>query len=459
MTVLRLISIFVSVFLAMPTTANAESLADVVRQAVATNPSITAAQASRSASLSVLDQAKGRFLPELDVSADIGREKIDRPQGLGPDLNDTWRERRQVTISFRQILFDGFDRLNGFYSSQSRISAASYKILARSEAVAINAIEAYIDVERHNRLLYLANKLVDRHITLLKVVTARLDGGKAPIGDVEQTRERLEGARALVAQIDVARESAIEKFAATVGARPSKLRPVKYAPGIPKSKGAALLMAKQHNPRVIAAMEAINIAGYDRDQFKSNLYPNLYLEGFATRGENLAGTPGKNEELRAMLVLRWNLFAGGTKRARVNELAEREAEKFAEHDILIRELEQAVGISWARLSKGKAQIDALNAQVALNKKVVASYQNEYDANKRSLLDVLDAENTSFGNEFALSNAKSIRLFASYQLLAHMGTLLEKLGVEKPAGGDAAVSAPVGSSNNFGLSGFVIPPLK
>ena len=103
MTILRLISIFVSVFLAMPTTANAESLADVVRQAVATNPSITAAQASRSASLSVLDQAKGRFLPELDVSADIGREKIDRPQGLVPDLNDTWRERRQVTISFRQF--------------------------------------------------------------------------------------------------------------------------------------------------------------------------------------------------------------------------------------------------------------------------------------------------------------------------------------------------------------------
>lgn len=459
MSVLRLFAIFTAVLLVIPTIANAASLADVVREAVATNPSITAAQASKSASLRVLDQAKGRFLPEIDISADYGKQKIDRPEGLGPDVNDVWRERRQATISFRQILFDGFDRLNGVYSSQSRISAASYKVLARSEAVALNAIEAYIDVERHNHLLYLARKHVKRHVMLLSVTRTRVEGGKSPIGDLEQTKERLEGAKALVAQIDVARESAIEKFAATVGSRPKKLRPVKYAPGLPRSKGAVLVMAKQHNPRVIAAMEAINTAGFDRDQFKSNLYPNLYLEGSATRGEELDGTPGKNEELKAMLVLRWKLYAGGTQRARVAELVEREAEKFAEHDILIRELEQAVGISWARLSKGKAQIDALRAQVAQNKKVVASYQDEYDANKRSLLDVLDAENTSFGNEFALSNAKAIRLFASYQLLAHMGTLLEELGVEKPAGGDAAVTAPPNRSSSFGLSNFVIPPLK
>ncbi|MGB7288018.1 MAG: TolC family outer membrane protein [Salaquimonas sp.] len=459
MKVLRVNALVVGLTLLATTNSFSDNLTDVVRKAVATNPNVTAAQANRAASLSVLDQAKGRFLPEIDINGDIGKQKIDRPNGLGPDVNDVWRKRRQVTIGFRQVLFDGLDRLNGLYSSQARISAASYKILARSEAVALNAIEAYIDVERHNRLLYLANQHVERHRSLLRVISQRLEGGKAPIGDVEQTRERLEGAKALVAQIDIARESAIEKFAATVGSRPNKLRPVKYAPGLPKSKQAALDSAMINNPRVSAAVADISTAGYDRDQFKSNLYPNLFLEGSATRGEDLDGTPGKNEELKAMLVLRWKLYAGGTQRARVAELVEREAEKIAEHDILIRELEQAVGISWARFSKGGAQINALAAQVKQNKKVVASYQNEYDANKRSLLDVLDAENTSFGNEFALSNARAIRLFSSYQLLAHMGMLLQELGVDKPAGGDGAAIAPPRASGNFGLSNFTIPPLK
>lgn len=460
MRVLRLTTLIAAFVLSFSYThVFAETLTDVVRKAVATNPNVAAAQANQRASLKVYDQAKGRFLPEVDLNADIGKQRIDRPEGLGPDINDVWRKRRQVTIGFRQILFDGFDRLNGLYSSQARISAASYKILARSEAVALNAIEAYIDVERHNRLLYLARKHVERHNFLLKTINQRLEGGRAPLGDLEQTRERLEGAKALVAQIDIARETAIEKFASIVGSRPGKLRPVKFAPGLPKSKEAALSSAKLNNPRVAAALEEINSAGYDRDQFKANLLPNIYLEGSASRGEELDGTPGKSEELKAMLVLRWKLYAGGTQRARVGELVEREAEKIAEYDILIRELEQAVGVSWARFSKGRSQVNALSEQVKQNKKVVASYQNEYDADKRSLLDVLDAENTSFGNEFALSNARAIRLFASYQLIAHMGVLLETLGVDRPAGGDAQAIAPVGVSNNFGLSNFVIPPLK
>ena len=458
MRVLRICTVLAGLFIG-PAIGNAETIADVVSEAVATNPSVSAAQASRNATLRVLDQAKGRFLPEVDISADIGKQKIDRPEGLGPDINDVWRHRRQATVGFRQILFDGFDRLNGIYSSEARITSASYKILARSEAVALNAIEAYIDVERHNHLLYLAHEHVERHKSLLSLINQRLEGGKAPIGDLEQTKERLEGAKALVAQIDVARESAVEKFAATVGRRPGKLAPVKMAPGLPGSKEAALSMAKVNNPRVSAALQDIQSAGYDRDQFRSNLYPNVYLEGSASRGEELDGTPGKSEELKAMLVLRWKIFAGGTQRARVAELTEREAEKIAEHEILIRELEEAVGVSWARYSKGAAQVTALANQVSQNKKVVASYQNEYDADKRSLLDVLDAENTSFGNEFQLSNARAIRLFASYQLLAHMGNLLQELGVARPAGGDAAAIAPTPTFNTFGLSSFTIPPLK
>lgn len=460
MRVPRIIALLGVCLFLSPGLAAAETLHDAVRKAVETNPSITAAQANRGATLKVYDQAKGRFLPEVDLHADWGKQRVDRPLGLGPDVNDVWRERRQATISFRQILFDGFDRLNGLYSSQARISAASYKILARSEAVALNAIEAYIDVRRHNNLIWLARQHVVRHRKLLSLTRERFEGGKAPIGDVLQTEERLEGAKALVAQIDVARETAIEKFIAAVGSPPGKLSGVKRAPGLPKSRGAALIIAKQNNPRVNAALEEIATAGFDKDQFKSSLYPNVYLEGSATRGEELDGTPGRNDELKAMVVLRWQLYAGGTKRARIGELAEREAEKVAEYDILMRELEQAVGIAWARYSKGQAQINALRAQVVQNKKVIASYQDEYDANKRSLLDVLDAENTSFGNEFALSNARAIQLFAGYQLLAHMGNLLDKLGIQRPAGGDQAIVAPSGvSTSNFGLQNFTIPPLK
>ena len=432
----------IAVAIAMATTtfhAQATTLREAVQQAVLTNPRIDAAQANRRANEYSFKQAKGRFLPELELNADIGQQKIDRPEGLGPDVNDQWQDRRQATISIRQVLFDGWDRANDIYRSQAGISAASYRVLVRSEAVGLNSVEAYIDVIRHRDLLALANDNLKRHQALLRIIQERYDGGRAPIGDLQQTIERVEAAKALVAQIKVASETARAKYKNAVGVPPSSLKSVSYATGIPKSVAEVTNRAVRNNPRVKEAVAETEVSYFNKEQFRSTLFPQVYLEGSATRGEDLEGTPGRNDELEARVVLRWKLFDGGVRRNRTAELGERYSEKIAEQMILVRELTQEVEIAWARLVDGRAEVQAVQREVAQNTKVVASYQDEYNANKRSLLDVLDAENAKFGSQFELSNVTALHVFSSYELLAQMGVLLDTLGVQAPSvpdvGGD------------------------
>lgn len=439
--------------------AMSASLAEAVREAVKTNPRIEAAQANYRATLYTLDQARGRFFPEVDVSADFGKQQIDRPQGLGPFVNEVPRTRRQVTVTVRQAIFDGWDRANQLYRSQARIDAASHRILARSEAVALNAVEAYIDVNRHTRLLQLARRHVERHEELLRLIEARLEGGAAPLGDRAQTLERLEGARALVAQIEVAREAAIAKYRASVGSKPGRLQHVGYAKPLPESTQAIMASALENNPRLQAVESEIEIADFDTEQFKSRLYPNLSLEGSATRGEEIDGTPGRNNELKAMLVLRWQLLDGGIRRARVEELTERKFEKVAERDILLRELQQAVDTAWGRFTKGWAQVAALERQSVQNQEVIDSYKDEYDANKRSLLDVLDAENANFGTQFDLSNVRALHVLSSYEILAQMGVLLKQFGIDHPLLADDTIETPAEYGLTGGLRSFKIPPLR
>jgi adhesin transport system outer membrane protein len=408
--------------------SSATTLSEAVQQAVLTNPKIDAAQANRRANEYSFKQAKGRFLPEVELGADIGQQKIDRPNGLGPDVNDTWQDRRQATISVRQVLFDGWDRANDIYRSQANISAASFKVMVRSEAVGLNSVEAYIDVVRHNELLALAEDNVRRHQALLKIIQERYDGGRSPIGDLEQTVERVESAKALVARIKVARETAKAKYKNAVGVPPSNLKPVKYATGIPKSVAEVTDRAIRNNPRVKEAVAESQVAYFDQQQFKSTLYPQIFLEGAATRGENLEGTPGRNDELEAMVTLRWKLFDGAVRQNRTAELGERHSEKLAEQMILVRQLTEEVETAWARLVEGRAEVTAIKTEVAQNIKVVATYRDEYNANKRSLLDLLDAENARFSSQFELSNVISVHIFSSYELLAQMGVLLKSLGV-------------------------------
>jgi len=328
------------------TSVSAMSLAEAVSRAVRTNPDIKAAQASQRATLQVRNQAAGRFLPEVNLNADFGFQRINRPEGFGPLVNDIWRNRRRATVNIKQVLFDGWDRINDYYSSQARISAASQKILARSETIALNVVEAYIDVLRHQKLLKLARDNVSRHRALLKLVQARVTGGASSSGDLEQTKERLQAALALVAQIKVARETSKAKFKRVVGIGPRKLSSVKRARYSYKSSASATRYAIAHNPRLKAISAEIDVAGFRRKQFRSTLMPQIYLEGSASRGIDLEGTPGRSDELKGMVVLSWKLYDGGIRQSRIAELHEREYEKIAEHDALIRQVREAVEIAW-----------------------------------------------------------------------------------------------------------------
>ena len=188
--------------------------------------------------------------------------------------------------------------------------------------------------------------------------------------------------------------------------------------------------------------------------------PQLYLEGNATRGEDLDGTPGRNDELEAKVVLSWKLLDGGIRRNRESELSERTSEKVAEQMVLVAQLTEEVETSWARLTTGSAEVEAITRQVRQDAKVVAAYQDEYSANKRSLLDVLDAENSRFASQFELSNVRALHLFSSYELLAQMGVLLDTLGIEAPKDSEQPDDAlPLLMRNSSSGGRYAIPPLS
>lgn len=451
---------FVAPFaLCLAGSANAMSLKEAVEKAVTENPSVAAAQASFRATQSVRQQSIGRFFPEVTVSGEVREEIIDRPKAFGPEDNNLFRRGNNIGVTVSQILFDGFDRINDLYRSRARISAASHKILARSEAVALNGIEAYIDVVRHDRLIQLGQQNVQRHRDLLALVAARVEGGKNTEGDLRQTRERLQAALALLSQIRTARDIASAKFKNAVGVAPRRLRRAPL-PRLPfNSSASAVETAMVSNPRLAALRDEIDAAGFQTGQARAGFYPTVTLEGAGSRGDDLDGTSGRSDEFSAKIRFSWKVFDGLVQLRRVEELTEREYVKIAERDIVLREVIQEIEISWSRIIEGRQQVAAKAKQLEETKKVVAAYREEYEADRRSLLDVLDAENTRFAIEFELSNVRSIRAFAAYQILGHAGVLLQHLGIDRPLGGERASEGVYGSSYSSPIKSFAIPPLK
>lgn len=139
---------------------------DALKQAMATNPGVGEAAANRRATESELRQQQSTLLPQVRVEARVGPEKFNQQIVPAPLGNDTWRNGRDVSVVGRQLVFDGFTSLNEIWRQSARVSAAAARVHERTELLALDAAEAYIDIIRYQRLISIAEDNVRVHRSL-----------------------------------------------------------------------------------------------------------------------------------------------------------------------------------------------------------------------------------------------------------------------------------------------------
>ena len=75
------------------------------------------------------------------------------------------------------------------------------------------------------------------------------------------------------------------------------------------------------------------------------------------------------------------------------------------------------GRAWSRLQNRKPLASKLEAQSRITDDVLLSYREQFNIGRRSLLDVLDAQNTRNNVQAASRNSAAARVYAQYRVLA------------------------------------------
>ena len=149
----------------------------------------------------------------------------------------------------------------------------------------------------------------------------------------------------------------------------------------------------------------------------------------------------------------WDIFRGGQDVWRRSEKAERFTEATMRHARLQRDAYESIDKAWNARTITATRIAALTRQLEADRKTIAAFQKEYELGQRSLIDLLNAQNQYFNAAVSLTSARGVIVFADYQLLAAMGTLIEYLKAPPPV--DAA---PV-DLLSFGLPAYALPTLR
>ena len=115
------------------------------------------------------------------------------------------------------------------------------------------------------------------------------------------------------------------------------------------------------------------------------------------------------------------------------------------HARLQRDANESVDKAWAARVITADRIATLELQTEAAARSSTAYSKEYDLGQRSLIDLLNAENTSFNAQVSLISARSVAVFADYQLLAAMGKLLDYIRAPHPVDAE-----PLGPPGTYGL---------
>ena len=400
---------------------------DAAQKAIVTNPEVEAKWHAFRAAMNEQDVARGGYLPRVDLSAGIGRERLDAPGGSV--LNYT---RSGTTLSLTQMLYDGF----ATRSEVARLGYAKltryYEVLDAAESTALEAVRAYEDILRYRELMNLARENYVQHKFLFDQIMERVQAGVGRRVDLELASGRLALAESNLLTEATNLHDVSARYLRIVGETPAdNLSPANLSTrNVPPAIAEALKLAYEGNPAFNAAIENIRAAKSELDGKDAPFQPRVDFRARQDLTDNYLGVEGQRTQQVVELVLSYNLYKGGSDTAAKRQYNERLNLAKDLRDKSCRDIRQTLTIAHNDITRLEEQLRYLNQHQLATSKAREAYRSQFDIGQRTLLDLLDTENEYFQAKRAYTNAQHDQIIAKARTLAGMGRLLQALEISR-----------------------------
>lgn len=415
--------------------AHALTIEAAFAQALRTNPVLHAARDGSRASHEDVAVARSAWRPTIEATAGASASRTRRSVSDPPSLTSD-ADQRSLALTYTQNVFrSGRDRAR-LMQATADVRQQHALVEAREQEVVLETAIAYLDVLR-------AERVVELRDASLKAIEARVreTGAQYRVGDRTRTDVAQAEAEREIATVEVlsARtelDVLRSRFRALVGLPPEGLDPAGEPTGLPSSLEEALEAARRDDPRVRAAVAALESSGQAVRVARAEQGPRVDLQASVTRTEDHVGGFGASDstDLSTVIGARLTvpLYRGGAGSALVRRATHERAQRRNEHMVAIRNAELAAENSWRRLQAARRRHAAFTAAVAASREVLAGILREAEVGERTVREVLDAETGLVSNRVRALSAERDVVVEAYRLLAAAGRLtahrLEVAGV-------------------------------
>ncbi|NGN98447.1 TolC family outer membrane protein [Grimontia sp. S25] len=429
----RLLSVALSGAVLLPTTAYSDTLEQAVAKALSSSPDVRRAFHAHKAQQEQIDQAFSGYLPVVDLTAGYGWEKTNSPSTRAAGREDDELNPGEAGISIRQALFSGFQTQNEVDRSRAAANASYWNLISASEDQALETVRVYIKYLQAKQIVELSEENLKSHETIYGQIKEKTDSGLGSSADLSQITGRLARAKSNLIAARNNLMDARSNYIRVVNVPPEGLNtPLPDAALIPDDLNQTIAIAEKEHPTIKVSFSDINAANFQREAAKSSYYPEVSLELNGNWNNDLGGTLGHDNDLQAMLRVRYNLYNGGRDTAFEKEMAYRIGESKEVNQKAVRDVIEGATLAWNARVSLQEQMGYLREHVTASVETQSAYTLQFGLGQRSLIDLLDSENELFESRKDYLSAEYDYLIAEYRILNSTGRLLSSLRVQPPA---------------------------
>jgi len=402
---------------------HAQTLQDALEDMLETNPTIQERLNNYKVTNIDIKSAKSGYYPKIDLMVAGGKEKTDR------DYMNVTYDVYQSSIKYTQNLFNGFNTTHLVDEEEFRTVAAAYSYIEKVNSLAFDLASAYLEVIKNQKLLDISKENVTIDEEILSKVKKLYKFGLTTLSEVN----KVESSLALAKSNYIVQENTLlnasynlEKLLGKRVKAHEMVKPTLQSSLFPKRKEEALETALKNNPSLIVSNYNIELAKSTKKAAEANYYPKVDIELAQTYNHNLGGSYGKNDVSSAMIYLSYNLFSGFGDEAAIEKALVKTAQENNNKNILKREVIQSLNLAWTAREKLNEQLLHLKKYKEFSNKTLQLYTKEYDLGRRSLLDLLSAQNDFIQSRAQIITTQYSILYAEYKILSTMGVLVDTI---------------------------------
>jgi adhesin transport system outer membrane protein len=412
--------------LSIATTLNAQDLKTTVDEVLSTNPIILERLKNYNATKEDIKSAEAGYYPKLDLSLGIGSEHTEkRASALASSDGSFDFSVYQNSLTYTHNLFKGFETTYQVEQQKDRTIAAAYSYIEKVNNTSFEMVNTYLQVMRNRELLENAKANVEINKEIFKKVQKLYDAGLTTLSEVN----KIESSLALAKSNYVVQENTLldvtynmQRVLGRYLDPETMIRP-ELNVALPANIEEAAQYAIQNNPSLLVSKYNIKLAQATYKEKKSPFYPHLDIEVSQSMNKNLSAVEGENDRFRAMAFLTYNFFNGFADEAALQKSVSTIHQEVELKNTLRREVIEGLNLSWAANEKLAVQLEHLKDYKKFSLKTLTLYAKEYDLGRRSLLDLLSAQNDFIGSKAQIINTEYSMLYAKYRILDAMGTLV------------------------------------